>query len=347
VKGWTSRPREWRLKLGAFTITLGLCAPAVSPFSPSALLPFTVPVSASQDPAAQDPAPQDPTPQAPASFKSGSSELVVLPVVVTDKQGRYVSDLDRDRFTVFDNGRRIPIELFSNEDTPLTVGLIIDASGSMRQKIGEVISASIAFARSSNPDDELFAIRFNDDVRDVVRDRRFLLAGDLVALGSALGAMRPEGRTALYDALVAGLEHLARGSRSRKALVVVSDGGDNASEATLDGVLARARESNAAIYTIGLFDDDDLDKNPGVLKSLARATGGERFLPRSPGELLQTCVRIAREIRSGYTIGYVPPDRDGAYHRIRVNVQPAPSQKVNVRTRPGYFAAARGTQPER
>jgi VWFA-related protein len=158
--------------------------------------------------------------------------------------------------------------------------------------------------------------------------------------------MRPDGRTALYDALVAGLDHLARGSRARKALIVVSDGGDNASDATLDRVLSRARESNAAIYTIGIFDNDDIDKNPGVLKSLARATGGERFLPRSPGELLQTCQRIAREIRSGYTIGYVPPDRDGAFHRVRVDVQPSPSQKLNVRTRPGYFAAARASQPE-
>jgi VWFA-related protein len=280
------------------------------------------------------------------SFRTGATELVVLPVVVTDKQGRYISDLDRERFVVFDNGRRMPIEIFSNEDTPLTVGLIIDASGSMGPKIGQVVSATLAFARLSNPQDELFAIRFNDDVRDVVRDRPFLLAADLVPLGAALGAMRPEGRTALYDAIVAGLDHLALGSRARKALVVVSDGGDNASEETLDGVLARARESNAAIYTIGLFDANDMDKNPGVLKSLARTTGGERFLPRSPGELLQACERIAREIRSGYTIGYAPPDRDGAYHRIRVVVQPPASQKLNVRTRPGYFAAGRASEDE-
>src|SRR6185295_12008715 len=126
-----------------------------------------------------------------ASFRTGSSELVVLPVVVTDPQGRYISDLDREHFTVFDNGRRVPIEIFSNEDTPLTVGLIIDASGSMQPKIGEVIAAAIAFARSSNPQDELFAIRFNDDVRDVVRDRPFLLASDLSALGAALDTMRP------------------------------------------------------------------------------------------------------------------------------------------------------------
>jgi Ca-activated chloride channel family protein len=276
-------------------------------------------------------------------FRSGSSELVVLPVVVSDKQGRYVSDVARERFTVYDNGRPVPIELFTNQDTPVTIGLILDASSSMGPKLGEVLAASLAFARSSNPEDELFALRFNDDVRDAVTGHRFLRAGDLVALEIALASVRPEGRTALYDALVAGLDRLAEGSRPRKALIVISDGGDNASAATLDRVLVRARNSNAAIYTIGLFEDEDLDRNPGVLKSLANTTGAERFLPRSPGQLLQACERIAREIRSGYTIGYLPPDHDGAFHRVRVDIQP--SARLTVRTRPGYFAAGAAARP--
>jgi Ca-activated chloride channel family protein len=283
------------------------------------------------------------------SFRSGSSELVVLPIVVTDKQGRYISDLARDRFAVYDNGRRMPIHLFTTEDTPVTVGLIIDGSSSMRSKMGEVVAASVAFARSSNPNDELFAIRFNDDVREAVLNRRFLLAGDLAALEKAVSSLVPEGRTALYDALIAGLDHLNEGTRPRKVMVVISDGGDNASRATLDRVLARTRTANAAIYTIGIYDDDDPEKNPGALKSLAHATGGERYLPRSPGALLQACERIAREIRSGYTIGYVPPDRDGVFHRIRVEVA-SPGRHVTVRTRPGYFAAGSGgprtSQPE-
>jgi Ca-activated chloride channel family protein len=164
-------------------------------------------------------------------------------------------------------------------------------------------------------------------------------------LEKAIGSLHAEGRTSLYDALIAGLDHLKTGSRARKALVVISDGGDNASESTLAQVLARARESNAAIYTVGIYDDDDTDKNPGVLKSLARTTGGERFLPRSPGELLQACERIARDIRSGYTIGYVPPDRDGVYHRVRVEIAPADARRLSVRTRPGYFAAGHASQP--
>jgi Ca-activated chloride channel family protein len=246
------------------------------------------------------------------SFRSGSSELVVLPVVVTDKQGRYISDLDRERFVVYDNGRRVPIEIFTNEDTPLTVGLVIDSSGSMRTKMGQVVAASLAFARSSNPEDELFAIRFNDDVRTVLGERQFLMADDHGALAAALGLMRPDGRTALYDALVAGLERLAGGSRARKVLIVVSDGGDNASQATLDGVLTRARSSNAAIYTIGIFDDDDLDRNPGVLKRLARTTGGERFLPRTPAHRPRNPQRLHHRIRPAGSGRRVPshPRRD-------------------------------------
>jgi Ca-activated chloride channel family protein len=273
-----------------------------------------------------------------ASFRGASSELVVLPVIVKDIQGRYVSDLQKERFVVYDNARRMSIDLFTNEDTPVTVGLIVDASGSMRVKLGEVIAAAVAFARSSNPDDELFAVRFNDDAEEVVRDRRFLLASDLSALEAAMSALRPRGRTALYDALIAGLDHLNDASRPRKALIVISDGGDNASRATLDAVLARAHKSNAAIYTIGVYDPDEADKNRGALKALARATGGERFEPASPGQLQQVCKRIARELRSGYTIGYVPPDRDGLFHRVRVVIEPA-ARGLDVRTRPGYFAA--------
>jgi len=277
------------------------------------------------------------------TFRTDSSELVVLPIVVADRRGQLISDLDRDRFAVFDNGRRVEVELFTNEDAPVTVGLIIDASMSMRAKLGEVIAATMKFAGSSNPDDDLFVIRFNDDVRHAVPDRRFLHAGDRDALEKALMSLVPEGRTALYDAINAGLDHLGEGTRARRILIVISDGGDNASAATRDAVMARARASNVTIYTIGIFDRDDPDRNPGVLKTLAETTGGERFLPRSASPLIVACERIAREIRSGYTIGYTPPDRDGNYHRVRVVVD-APDRKLSVRTRPGYFAA--GTRAE-
>ncbi|HKB12238.1 MAG TPA: VWA domain-containing protein [Vicinamibacterales bacterium] len=269
--------------------------------------------------------------------------MVVLPVVVTDKQGRFISDLTTDQFAIFDNGRRVPIELFTNEDTPVTIGLVVDASGSMRSKIGEVVAATLAFAKSSNPEDELFAVRFNDDVQKLVTDPPFLLASDLNRLEAAMTSVRPDGRTSLYDGIISAFDYLSQGSRARKTLVVISDGGDNASAAQLNDVLRRARDSNAAIYTVGIYDDTDIDRNPRVLKALAEATGGARHLPRSPGDLLRTCHQIAREIRSGYTIGYVPPDHDGAYHRVRVVIE-AGERKLNIRTRPGYFASGRTSQ---
>ena len=283
-------------------------------------------------------------PQSPA-FRSASSELVVLPVIVTDKPDQYVGDLKQDQFTVYDNGRKVAVEFFSTEDTPVTVGLVIDASSSVRKKVGDIIAASAAFARSSNPDDELFAVYFNDDVQDALPERGMLLASDAAGLHQALHTLVPEGRTSLYDGLIHALDRLASGTRTRKALVLISDGGDNASTATLEQVLAKARTSNAAIYTIGVYDDYDLDKNPGVLQSIAKSTGGERFLPRSAGPLMAACQHIAREIRSGYTLGYTPPDRDGAFHRIRVEVAHDGKRKLTAKTRPGYFASRQPGEP--
>ena len=277
------------------------------------------------------------------SFRSSSSDLVVLPVQVTDRPEHYVADLEKSHFAVYDNGRRVEVEFFSAKDTPVTVGLIVDSSSSMRHKLSDVVAGALNFARSSNQDDEMFALSFNDDVRDVTPTGGFLRAGDVVGLNQAMTSLVAEGRTSMYDALMVGLDRLKAGTRPRRALVLVSDGGDNASAATLDRVLNEARASNAAIYTIGIFDDFDLDKNPKVLKAIASATGGERFLPRSPGALLQACSQIAREIRQGYTLAYVPPDRDGLYHRVRVEATGTGGRKLNVRTRPGYFAAREAT----
>jgi VWFA-related protein len=138
---------------------------------------------------------------------------------------------------------------------------------------------------------------------------------------------------------MAGLERAEASSRPRKVLVLVSDGGDNASRASLADVLARARASNVTIYTIGLFEPDDDDANPGVLKALAATTGGERYLPQSAAPMIRACGHIAREIRSGYTLAYEPPDRDGSFHHVRVVVSSVDGHPLNARTRPGYFAA--------
>src|SRR5262249_25071685 len=158
------------------------------------------------------------------------------------------------------------IAFFSSADTPVSVALAVDTSSSMRSKIGEVVAATSAFARSSNPDDELFVVEFNDRVRDALAAHQFIRAADVHALANAVSALNPDGRTALYDGIDGALDRVEAGTRPRKLVIVISDGGDNASVARLDQVLARARHSDVAIYTVGVFAEDDLDRNPGVLK---------------------------------------------------------------------------------
>lgn len=285
---------------------------------------------------------QPSAPQQPI-FRSGSSELVVLPVTVTDDRGRLITDLSQDSFVVFDENRRQQIAAFSSEDIPVSIAFVIDDSGSMRGRLGQVIAAALAFARWSHPEDELLVIAFNDAVRDALGGRR-VTAADAADLEQALRTLRPDGQTALYDALMDALDHLEQSDRQRRVLVLVSDGGDNASRATLEQVLERARRSDVTIYPIGLYDEHARDSNPGVLKKLAEATGGERFLPKSPGPLMTACEQIAREIRNSYTVGYVPPDHDGRFHRVRVEIEAADRRSLNVRTRPGYVAADGSTR---
>jgi Ca-activated chloride channel family protein len=272
------------------------------------------------------------------SFRTGS-ELVVLPVSVKDRKGAFVSDLPRERFVVHDNGRPQELALFNNEDTPVSIALVVDDSGSMRGKLGQVIASAHVFATSSNPEDELFAFEFNDRVRDALGGRRILVS-DSAELTAGLETLVPTGQTALYDALATGLAKLETATHSRKVLVLVSDGGDNASrDSTIEQVLLQALQSNVTVYTIGLFEPGAPDTNPAVLQKLAVTTGGERHLPKSPGALIQACRHIARAIRSGYMLGYQPPARDGAYHRVQIRIAGPGGGQYHVRTRAGYYAA--------
>jgi Ca-activated chloride channel homolog len=264
--------------------------------------------------------------------------LVVLPVTVTDRQGGFVSDLTEQDFTVYENGVPQHIQLFRNEDIPVTVGLVVDQSTSMRPKLAEVIAAARAFVRSSNPDDEMFVVNFNEKVSlGLPGDIRF--TNSTVLLTNAITTKPAGGQTALYDAIAKALEELQTGSREKKVLVVVSDGGDNASAHSLAQVMKLAGQSSAVIYTIGVFDEEDPDRNPGVLKRLAQATGGEAFLPKELAEVAPICERIARDIRHQYTIGYVPTKvaRDGAYRAIRVTAREKGHGGLSVRTRTGYI----------
>jgi VWFA-related protein len=264
--------------------------------------------------------------------------LVVLPATVTDRQGGFVSNLSEQDFQVYEDGRPQRIQLFRNEDVPVTVGLVVDQSSSMRPKVAEVIAAARTFVRASNRDDEMFVVNFNEKVfLGLPGDVRF--TDSAVLLVNAIATRPAGGRTALYDAITKALEELRAGSRDRKVLLVVSDGGDNASAHTLTQAMKLAEQSSAVIYTVGIFDDADPDQNPGVLKRLAHATGGESFFPRRLSEVVPICESIAQDIRHQYMIGYVPINpANVAYHTIRVLARAKDRDRLSVRTRSGYIA---------
>lgn len=265
--------------------------------------------------------------------------LVVLHATVRNHRGNLVSGLSKDDFQIYENGARQQIKYFSHDDIPITVGLVIDNSGSMGPKTPEVVVAVLAFVRSSNPQDQMFVVNFNEHVRFALPDNT-PFTDQPGQLQVALSRIKADGETALYDAIAAALEHLKIGNRDKKALIVISDGGDNASHHKLAQIMATARQSDAIIYTLGLFDQDDPDKDPHALKQLARETGGEAFLPESLSQVVPICEQIARDIRNQYTIAYVPTNReqDGTYRAIQVKAEAPHLGRLFVRTRTGYTA---------
>lgn len=263
---------------------------------------------------------------------------VLLQAAVTDHKNKVVSGLSRDDFEVYEDGVAQKIAYFSFEDTPVTVGLVVDHSGSMRDKRGEVFAGARALLRSSNPQDEIFTVNFNENVSfGLPRDVLFTNKSD--ELEDALSRTPFAGETALYDAIAAALAHLQRGSHDRKVLIVISDGGDNASKLTWFTAKALVARAEATIYTIGIFDDEDSDQNPRVLKELAKQSGGQAFFPKDLKEIVPVCQQIARDIRNQYTIGYVPVGRETGerYRTIDVKAKAKNRGRLFVRTRAGYF----------
>jgi Ca-activated chloride channel homolog len=266
--------------------------------------------------------------------------LVVLRATVSDPHGGFVSGLGKQDFEVYEDGRRQSIRIFRNEDVPVTVGLIVDHSGSMREKLAEVAAAASTFVRSSNREDEMFVVNFNETV-SMGLPGTIRFTDDTTELENAIKTSTSGGQTALYDAIAKALEELQAGSRDKKVLIVLSDGGDNASVRSLEQVMTLAGQSSAIIYTIGIYDEADSTRNLGVLKHLAQATGGEAFFPEQLSEVVTICARIARDIRHQYTIGYVPTNLtlDGTRRAIRVLARTKGSDKLTVRTRTGYIAS--------
>ena len=274
------------------------------------------------------------------------SELVVLHVSVRDRGGRYITDLTRDAFTVIDDGKPQTLEMFSADEVPASVGFLIDNSNSMQPNRDRVIASSVSFAKNSHPLDQIFVLAFNESVR---RAWGPAVAGEMnsAAFASAMDvAIVGRGMTAIYDGILAGLEYLGRAMHTRQVLIVVSDGGDNASKASLEDALKQVRESDATIYSVVLVDRLTRDGNPGLLRRLSHSTGGESYTPRRIDDVPEAFEAIAKDIRSAYTIAYTPTRHAGANpaerHRRSVNVyvRSRDGRPLRVRTRDGYFAKA-------
>jgi len=266
-------------------------------------------------------------------------DLVVFNVTVTDGRGRHVSGLKASDFHILEENRLQGITLFHAEDVPASIGLIIDNSSSMHDKRGDVARAALAFTNASNPEDEMFVVNFNEKVYQGLPSE-IQFTNDIDQIRAALLRTAPVGLTALYDALAAGIEHLKTGTRDRKALVVLSDGGDNASRRTLDDVLQIAQRSSATIYTIGIYDETDSDRNPNVLRKIARLSGGRAYFPDSLDELEPVWRDIAGGIRSQYTLGYHSSNsnRDGMFRKVRITASSNGRRGLRIITRAGYFA---------
>jgi Ca-activated chloride channel family protein len=266
--------------------------------------------------------------------------LVVLNATVRDHKGRqFVSDLRQQDFEVYEDGVRQSIQLFRHEDIPVTVGLVIDHSGSMRSKLPDVIGAARTFVQTSNPQDRLFVVNFNEKVT-LGLPAAISFTNRSEELERAISGSPAIGMTALYDAVAKALQRLQASDLDKKALLVISDGGDNASKDSLARLLKMAEQSSALIYAIGIFDEEDPDKNPGVLNRLARVTGGQAFFPKRLIEVVDVCERIAREIRHQYTLGYVSSNapKPGVFRSIKVVAHGPEDGKLAVRARSGYIA---------
>ena len=274
---------------------------------------------------------------------SVTAELVVLPVSVTDANGNFVSGLAENNFSVYEEKRLKDLTLFQREDAPVSVGLIVDHSGSMELKLPNVITAISAFAHSGNPEDEMFVVDFNDNVVTEALDGKPFTSNP-AELEKAVDGVSAHGRTALYDAVAEGLNHLQLSRLQRKALVVISDGGDNASHCTRSEILALARQSQVMIYSIVLQDEFTKEQNPKVLRQLSEDTGGVAFFPESQQSVVGSSAQIARDLREQYVLGFVPERHlnGNLFRKVQVKVTIPEKGKLRIRTRAGFSIASEG-----
>ncbi len=272
------------------------------------------------------------------------TNLVLVPVSVCDPGNHPVTGLEKEHFKLFDDKVEQTVTHFAMDDEPVAVGIVLDTSGSMGNKLRRARQAAAAFFRTANAEDEFFLVEFNERPRLAVP-----LTRDPEDIQTQLTFTVSKGRTALMDAIVLGLHELKKSGRKRKALLIISDGGDNCSRYRESEVRRRVRESDALIYAIGVFEPSgsrgrtpEESAGPGLLTDISEMTGGRHF-PADTSELPDIAAKIGIELRNRYILGYSPTDgqRDGRYHRVQVKVVP-PRGLPNLRAswRLGYYAPA-------
>jgi VWFA-related protein len=277
--------------------------------------------------------------------------LVVLHTTVLDDRGKFVDGLKEENFRVFEDKAEQKLSVFKREDVPVSMGLVIDNSGSMRDKRPRVNEAALTLVQASNPQDESFVVNFNDDYYlDLDKD----FTSSVPELKEALERIDARGSTALYDAIIGSLDHLKKGHKDKKVLLVVTDGEDNVSRNSLEKTVREIQKSNVVIYSIGLFSDEDKKnrkKAMRALKDISAASGGVAFFPENVDDVHNICDQVARDIRNQYTLGYYPTNtkKDGTFRIVQVDIIPPHGKgKLTARTRNGYFApgqsAASNTQ---
>jgi VWFA-related protein len=265
--------------------------------------------------------------------------LVQVNLTVTDKSGHPVTGLPRGAFELFVDDVPQPISLFQGEDAPVTAAIVIDNSASMKPKREQVIEAARAFARASNPRDQMFVVHFNERARFGLKEGT-PFTGDIAELEAAIARFQLGGTTALYDAILTATSRFSRAANSGKVLLIITDGGDNSSKAKLSDVLSAVAKYDAVVFAVGIFDPSDKDSNPQALTEMAKETGGAAYFPTELSEVTRICQRIAREVRRQYTLGFAGAE-DGKYHRIRVVAKDPSRGQLDVHTRIGYFAEKR------
>src|SRR6266850_3380106 len=280
------------------------------------------------------------TPEKPTTLKI-DVDLTLVNATVTDSLGRYVSGLEGPHFQIWEDKVEQRVEYFNAEDVPISVGLIVDISGSMKDKISTAVNAATTFLKTGNPEDEYFVVEFANRP-ELMSD----FTSDVSKLTSKLITIQAKGMTAMYDSVYLGLEKLKEGSNPKKALLLITDGEDNRSRYTFQNVRDFVKEQDVQIYAIGITDQWNSQLGAGhtgraMIEELSDLTGGRAFFPDSVYELEDICTKIAVELKNQYVIGYHSTNaaKDGKWRKLRMKVNPPKGiQHLNVRSKAGYYA---------